>query len=186
MRVLRLQLLCVSTALLIVLAACDRNSNPEMVGHSAPDFTLTDGDRTVSLHDFRGHVTVLNFWASWCPPCLEETPSLIDMQHKLKGQVTLIAVSLDEDNDAYEKFLKDHNVDFLTVRDVQQKTKALYPTTGYPETFIIDQAGVIRRKWVGPIDWTQPEVIRYLAQLQAGRPAPQLNVKPGKAQRAGL
>ncbi|HEY0566029.1 MAG TPA: TlpA disulfide reductase family protein, partial [Terriglobales bacterium] len=65
------------------LTACDRGSKPEFIGKSAPDFTLADADRSVSLHDYKGKVVVLNFWASWCPPCIEETPALVQMQQDL-------------------------------------------------------------------------------------------------------
>src|SRR5207302_6459277 len=88
---------------LIILTSqgCQRGSHPEMIGKAAPDFTVHDSDRTVALHDFRGRVVVLNFWATWCPPCVEEMPSLVAMQRKMKGSVTVLAVSLDLDESAY-------------------------------------------------------------------------------------
>src|SRR5438105_4523551 len=83
--------------LLVVFPGCQRGSQPEMVGRAAPDFTVRDSGRTVALHDFRGKVVVLNFWATWCPPCVEEMPSLVAMQSKMKGSVTVLAVNLDVD-----------------------------------------------------------------------------------------
>jgi len=109
---------------------------------------------------------VLNIWASWCPPCVEETPALIAMQQKLKDKgVTIVAVSIDEDADAYHRFIKDHGVNFLTVRDPDRKTANLYGTFGWPETYIIDRKGVIRRKFIGAADWTSPEITSYLENL---------------------
>src|SRR5258706_15634692 len=74
--------------LILSTSGCDRGSRPELVGKPAPLFTVQDSDRKVSLQDFRGQVVVLNFWASWCPPCIEETPSLVAMSQKLRGRVT--------------------------------------------------------------------------------------------------
>lgn len=136
-----------------------------MIGSQAQDFTVKDSDRTVSLHDYRGKVILLNFWASWCAPCIEEMPSLVQLQKRMAPKVTVVAVSIDEDEAAYHKFLRDHNVDLLTVRDPQQKTPMMYGTTGWPETFVIDSRGIIRRKFVGAINWTSPEIIQYLSKL---------------------
>jgi peroxiredoxin len=134
---------------------------------SAPEFTVQDSDRTVDLNQFRGQIVVLNFWATWCPPCVEEMPSLVEMQRKMKAKgVTVVAVSIDEDVDAYRAFLKEHSVELLTVRDPAQKTPTLYGTRGWPETFIIDRHGVMRRKFIGAVDWTEPEITDYLSKLQ--------------------
>ncbi len=132
----------------------------------APDFTVQDSDRKVTLSELRGKVVVLNFWASWCPPCIEETPSLLDMQHKLRDKgVTVLAVSIDEDEGAYHRFLIDHHVDLLTVRDSHAASNSLYGTFKFPETYIIDRNGVMRRKFIGAVDWTSPEVVEFLSKL---------------------
>src|SRR4029453_16840915 len=83
-------------ALLLLVAGCDRGSTPEMVGRPAPEFSVTDTDRKVALRDLRGKIVVLNFWATWCPPCVEEMPSLIAMQKQMKDKVTVFAVSTDQ------------------------------------------------------------------------------------------
>src|SRR3954471_22920881 len=98
------------------LVGCDRGVHPDLVGKTAPGFSVTDEDRTVALNDFRGKVVVLNFWASWCPPCIEETPSMIAMQEKMRGRITIVAVSTDDDRNAYLRFLRDQRTNFLTVR----------------------------------------------------------------------
>lgn len=147
------------------LAGCDRGARPKLVGTAAPDFTVTDSQRTVALDQFRGRVVVLNFWATWCPPCIEEFPSLIEMQHRMKDKVTVLAISTDDNEVAYRKFLADHDVDLLTVRDGAQRSNRLYGTFGFPETYIIDKNGVIRRKFIGPVDWTSSDIISYLNQL---------------------
>ncbi len=132
----------------------------------APDFTVQDADRTVSLSDLRGKVVVLNFWATWCPPCVEEMPSLVQMQDKMQAKgVEVLAVSVDVDENAYHKFLRDYKVTLLTVRDAERKSNNLYGTFKFPETYIIDRNGVMRRKFIGPVDWSQSEVVEFLSKL---------------------
>jgi peroxiredoxin len=127
---------------------------------------VQDSDRKVTLSQFRGQVVVLNFWATWCPPCIEETPSMVRMQARLRDKgVVVVAVSIDEDDAAYHKFLKDYGVNMVTVRDQARKASSLYGTFGWPETYIIDRSGVIRRKFIGPVDWTSAEVTDYLGKL---------------------
>ncbi|MGA3349399.1 MAG: TlpA disulfide reductase family protein [Candidatus Sulfotelmatobacter sp.] len=133
---------------------------------AAPDFTVQDADHTVTLSQLKGQIVVLNFWATWCPPCIEEMPSLVQMQQRMKAKgVTVLAVSVDADGSAYRQFLKDHNVNLLSVRDPDQKSNGLYGTSKFPETYIIDRSGVIRRKFIGAVDWTEPDVIEYLGKL---------------------
>ena len=153
---------------LLSLAGCYSSAKPALIGHPAPDFTVKDTDRTVALKQFQGQVVVLNFWGTFCPPCIEEMPSLLEMQRHMKARgVTVVAVSIDEDDAAYHQFLKDHNLnaDLLTVRDGSKATATLYGTRGWPETFIIDRHGVMRRKFIGAIDWTGPEITDFLSKL---------------------
>jgi len=109
---------------------------------------------------------VLNFWATWCPPCIEEMPSLVQMQQRMKAKgVTVLAVSVDADEKQYRRFLREHNVNLLSVRDADQKSNELYGTFKFPETYVIDRNGVVRRKFIGAVDWTEPEVIDFLGKL---------------------
>ncbi|MGZ4812575.1 MAG: peroxiredoxin family protein [Terriglobales bacterium] len=149
-----------------LLSGCYSGSRPPRIGEAAPDFSIQDTSRAVALHDFRGKVVVLNFWATWCPPCVEEMPSLVQMQSRLKDKgVTVLAVSVDVDENAYKKFLRDHGVDLLAVRDPNQKSNALYGTFKFPETYVIDRDGKVRRKFIGAIDWNQPEIVSYLSRM---------------------
>jgi len=136
-----------------------------MIGSQAPDFTVKDSDRTVSLHDLRGKPVVLNFWTTWCPPCVEEMPSLVQLQRRMGPRITVLAVSWDASESEYHKFLRDYKIDLLTVRDPEKKTSDLYGATGQPETFIIDASGTLRRKFIGPVAWNNPEIIEYLDKL---------------------
>lgn len=127
---------------------------------------MRDADRSVTLSQYRGQVLVLNFWATWCAPCVEEIPSLVQLQRQMKAKgVTVLAISVDVDQAAYQKFIKDHNVNLLTVRDAEQKTNTLYGTFKFPETYVIDRDGIMRRKFLGPIDWTARDVTDFLGTL---------------------
>lgn len=150
--------------LALSLNGCDRGSRPRLIGSTAPDFTLKDSDRTVSLRELRGKPVVLNFWAAHCPPCVDEMPSLVELQRRMP-RVTVLGVGVDTTEADYHTFLRTYQIDFLTVRDAEKESYNRYGATGYPETFIIDASGIVRRKFVGATDWTKPEIIEYLNTL---------------------
>jgi cytochrome c biogenesis protein CcmG/thiol:disulfide interchange protein DsbE len=152
--------------LTVLLPACYRGSRPPRIGTAAPDFVVQDADRKVTLSELHGKVVVLNFWATWCAPCVEEMPSLVQLQQRFKDKgVTVVGISIDVDRDAYHKFLKDYKIDFLTVRDPDQKTSSVYGTFKWPETYIIDRDGIVRRKFIGAVEWSQPEIVDFLSKL---------------------
>lgn len=160
-------------ALVLAASGC-YNTKPEGINKPAPDFTVKDSDRSVTLSQLRGKIVVLNFWATWCPPCIDEMPSLVQLQKKFRGtDITVLAVSVDDDPDAYHKFLKDHGIDLLTVREGGARTDTgvispvtnMYGTFRIPESYVIDRNGMIRRKFVGPVDWSQTEISEYLSRL---------------------
>ena len=154
------------TLISLTLSGCYGGSRPPRIGSPAPDFAVQDADRKVEIRVFRGKIVLLNFWATWCAPCVEEMPSLVQLQQRMKDKgVTVVAVSVDVDNDAYHKFLVDHKIDLLTVRDPDQKANNLYGTFKFPETYIIDRNGIVRRKFIGAVDWSQPEIVDFLTKL---------------------
>jgi thiol-disulfide isomerase/thioredoxin len=143
---------------------CDRGDHPGSVGKAAPTFVMSDGVQTVDMGKLKGKVVVLNLWATWCAPCVEELPSLLTLQQKLPN-IAVVAVSTDQDDTVYRKFLVKHNVDVLTVRDADQKVNQMYGTVMIPETYIIDRQGVIRRKFIGAQNWTGADIVDYLNKL---------------------
>lgn len=155
-----------------LLTACDRDPKPRFVGEPAPLFAVQDSTTSVSLQQLRGKLVLLNFWATWCPPCVEEMPSLVALQKRMGDKLTILAVSVDEDEGEYRRFLARHRIELLTVRDAEQRSNLLYGTTRFPETYVIDPSGVVRRKFVGPVDWERADVIEYLEKLHAATATP--------------
>jgi thiol-disulfide isomerase/thioredoxin len=152
--------------LVLILAAtgCDRGAHPGQIGKPAPAIAIEDGGRPVSLDQFRGKIVVLNFWASWCPPCLEEFPSLAQLQQQMPG-IVVLAVSFDQDPSAYREYLVDNHIGVRTVLDTSERSNLAFGTSRPPETFILDRQGIIRRKFIGAQDWVSPEITGYLKQL---------------------
>ena len=136
-------------------------------GDRAPGFTLTtDTGQGVSLSDYSGKWVLLNFWATWCGPCVQETPSLNRLHQELGGQgLVVVGVSVDESREAYEAFLERFGITFPTVRDPERTVPTRYGTYLYPESYLIDPKGVVVRKYVGAENWMRPEVVNYLRSL---------------------
>lgn len=150
-----------------------RQGEASLWGKTPRNFALEISGKHVHLSDLRGKVVVLNFWASWCPPCVDEAPSLNHLQKYLEPRNALVlGVAADEDPDAFSKFLIDQGVTFPTYRDPGTKERispiALsFGTSMIPETYIIDRSGKIVRKVIGPQQWDSPEMRAYLDSILA-------------------
>lgn len=156
--------------LVVVLVAVVADALRERVidkGDDAPRFSVrTDSGVTITNKDFGGKVLVVNFWATWCPPCVEELPSLNEFQRRLGDEgVVVLGISVDDDEAVYRGFLEKHGVSFLTVRDPEAKISADFGTYRYPETYIIDAGGKVRQKIIGPTDWSGERMIGYVRSL---------------------
>jgi cytochrome c biogenesis protein CcmG/thiol:disulfide interchange protein DsbE len=156
----------VSVLLLFALPSY-RQGEASIAGKTADDFALTIDGKPQRLSDYRGKVVVLNFWASWCPPCVEEAPALNRLQrHIAPLGGTILGVSIDEDPAAYEKFLRDFAIVFPTwrdpnVQDNKSKIELGYGTSLIPETYVINRHGKIARKLVSAQQWDSPEMLAY-------------------------
>jgi len=138
-----------------------------VVGDSAPDFTITaDNGRTVSTSNFGGKLLVLNFWATWCPPCINEIPSLDQFQKLFASSgVVVLGVSVDKDEQVYKRFLSRAKVSFMTARDPGNKINAEYGTFKFPETYLINSEGKVVMKVINETDWTDPKMLDYVKSL---------------------
>jgi cytochrome c biogenesis protein CcmG/thiol:disulfide interchange protein DsbE len=138
-----------------------------VVGDTAPSFTVTtEKGGTISTANFGGKLLVLNFWATWCPPCVEETPSLDQFARAFAGKgVVVLGISVDKDERAYKAFLARSGVTFHTARDPEAKINADYGTFKYPETYIIDTRGKVVRKYIGPENWTDGNMLSDVQSL---------------------
>jgi peroxiredoxin len=137
-------------------------------GDQAVNFRITANDgKEYSIKDFHGKVLVLNFWASWCKPCVDEMPSLNRFAQDLrKDGVVVLGISVDHDKEKFEKFVKNANIQFPVYLDEKADIPWSYGTTKYPETYIIDKSGKVVEKIIGERVWVDPQVIdsvkRYL------------------------
>src|SRR6266852_6372960 len=133
-------------------------------GDTASDFSITaDNGRTVSARHFGGKLLVLNFWATWCPPCIEELPSLDQFQRQFADSgVVVLGVSMDKDEKLYKRFLSRANVSFLTARDPANKINAEYGTLKFPETYIIGRDGKVLMKIINSTNWVDEKMLRYV------------------------
>lgn len=138
-----------------------------VVGDSAPDFSITaDNGRTVSVSNFGGKLLVLNFWATWCPPCISEIPSLDQFQKLFASSgVVVLGVSVDKDEQVYKRFLSRAKVSFMTARDPGNKINAEYGTFKFPETYLINSDGKVVMKVINETDWTDPKMLDYVKSL---------------------
>ncbi len=143
---------------------------PVSIGSHAPAFTAkTVGAPTIrSLGDYSGKVVLLNIWATWCPPCQAEMPSLEKLHEAFAKQgLKIVAVSIDDavSEDSIAAFARNLGLTFEILHDAKGAIEQTYQTTGYPETFVIGRDGVIRKKWIGAADWNDQGNRALIAQL---------------------
>jgi len=160
-------LLAVLTAGLVYTVSGTLKERIVEAGETAPKFTLkTDQGRQVSRADFGGKLLVLNFWATWCQPCVEEIPSLNEFAKKYSDQgVVVLGVSVDRNEKLYRDFVQRNKLAFLTMRDPEANLSGQYGTFKYPETYIIDRNGKVVQKIIGPQNWTDPAYLNFFQSL---------------------
>jgi len=163
---------------LIILAWIGRDAfQPLGPGARAPAFQARALDgRMVSLSDFEGKVVLLNIWATWCPPCVEEMPSMQRLAEALRGEdFEVVAVSIDaprgerdpqgQPGGDIQAFVESLGIDFLILHDPAGDIRMTYQTYAVPESFVIGRDGIIYRKVSGATDWDRPEYIEFLRRL---------------------
>ena len=172
--IILIALIVLGAAILFLLqakddAAVNLAGQPQLgKGVLAPDFSLTalDGQR-VRLSDYRGKVVLLNIWATWCLPCVEEMPSMERLHQTMSDEdFKILAVSIDTSGaEVVRAFMKQHSLNFTALSDPQNTIRSLYQTTGIPESFIIDRNGTIVGKVIGPRDWAAADTVGFLQEL---------------------
>ncbi|MBI5236166.1 MAG: TlpA family protein disulfide reductase [Deltaproteobacteria bacterium] len=167
----------------VMLIYGKKSYEPIVAGSTVIDFTLPDmNGGQVNLKDYRGKVVFLNFWATWCKPCEEELPSMQQLHQTLNGQpFEMLAVSIDSDTEPVKKFISAYGLTFTVLHDRNGKMKDRYKTTGVPETFIIDQNGVVAEKIMGPRNWALASSITSVVELLKYGPRTSEEYKGAKA-----
>lgn len=162
---LKALLVVLTLAFLGVIGYSLRDSSAKE-GGKAPEFSLTtDEGRRISTTSFGGKVLVLNFWATWCAPCVQEIPSLNEFQKEFSSKgVIVVAVSVDKNPQKYRSFLDHVHVSFDTARDPNANLSAEYGTFQYPESYIIKD-GRVMRKLPNAEDWLSDDMKQYVQSL---------------------
>lgn len=159
------------TALLLPLcasAAGKQTLTPVADLPPAPDFTLQDVDgKTWRLSELRGRPVIVNFWATWCPPCREEMPSMQRAWEQLQAEgVVMLAVNVGESADTVFQFTANYPVDFPLLLDLDSAVLGLWPVQGLPATFVVDAAGRIAYRAIGGREWDDPQLLAPVLKLR--------------------
>ncbi len=161
---------------MLIAAGCQSKPKPTVsatgkaaINSLAPDFTTKNiiTGQDVTLSAYKGKITLVNLWATWCPPCRAEIPSMNTFYKHYDGKVAIIAISVDESSDnAVLNFANSYNMSFDVAHDNGTLNK-IYGTGSIPTTYIVDKDGVIVEKIIGSISWDSPEVYAYFDKLLA-------------------
>jgi peroxiredoxin len=139
--------------------------SPKLQG-LAPDFELADAaGKRWSLHALRGRPVLVSFWATWCPPCVQEMPSLEALARRLDDRATVLAVSVDENWDAIRKFFP-HGTPLTVLLDPSREVPASFGTSQFPESFLVDPSGHVRYAFINQRNWSLPEAAACIEDLR--------------------
>lgn len=135
-------------------------------GNPAPDFTLVDIEgRTWTLAELKGQVVFLNFWATWCPPCVSEMPAMQNLYNTLpQDQFKMLAILYGDEARNATAFAEKLDITLPILLDEGNQVGMHYGLTGVPETFILDKKGIIREKFQGPAEWDSADAIHMIRQ----------------------
>lgn len=169
-RIIFLSIAC----LFLSMNACTKSDAPKKSAVAtekslAPDVSVTSlaNGSSLKLSDLKGKVVLLNFWATWCPPCREEIPSMMKLNSFMSGKpFQMVAISIDEGGKpAIDSFFKESGFSLPTYLDESGASAKSYGITGVPESFIIDKKGVLVKKIIGGFAWDSPEAVSFLEGL---------------------
>jgi peroxiredoxin len=137
-------------------------------GDKAPLFSLKDmNGKNWSLDELKGKVVLVNFWASWCPPCRVEMPSMQNLLLKMKNNKDFIILTIlySDDPTTALKYMKENKLTLTVLLNKSLTVSKMFGVTGVPETYIIDKKGILRRKIIGPINFDTPDTLAFLSSL---------------------
>jgi thiol-disulfide isomerase/thioredoxin len=143
----------------------ERISAPK-VELAAADFEgILLGGKPFRLSDQKGKVVFLNFWATWCSPCLKEMPDMQELQKELGSKILVLAVGMGEDAERIEKFQKKYQFDFAILPDPEMVVTQLYGVRNIPITYLVDPSGIVVGRALGPREWTRPKLLAFFENL---------------------
>ncbi len=154
-------------------------TRPVQLGERVPNFDLSlaadngsVASGTTELGDYHGKVLVLNFWATWCPPCVTETPSLEDFAQRVKPMgVEVLGASEDTDPAALAAFIAKYHLTYTIAHDPGRTLATRYGTLQFPETYIIDKDGHLAEKIISNTEWDDPRMLAYVRELARSGPS---------------
>ncbi len=167
---LKLAVLVVIVGAATYFAVRQRAPHPLEVGDSAPDFSVPAFPAgSLELGAYQQQVVLINFWATWCPPCVEEAPSLERFAERVRPEgVVVLGVSVDEDPAALKEFIEQYHLTYPIGRNPDRSLPARFGTVQFPETYILDRHGRLAEKVVGAIDWDDPRILSFVTELARG------------------
>lgn len=156
---------------LLLFVACGQQPKVAEVGKLAPDFTLVDRKgKTWNLAELKGQVVFVNFWATWCLPCIKEMPSMQKLYSSMpENKFKMLAILSNDKPAIADAVVAKQKYTFPILIDPENKAGKAYGLTGVPETYIIDKQGVLREKFLGPVQWDSPGVRQMLMKYVAQR-----------------
>jgi len=167
MNVVKVAVLVVIVGGAVYWALRQRSPRPLAIGDSALEFSVPAiPSGSLDLKNYRGQIVLVNFWATWCPPCVEETPSLEQFAEKMRDRgVAVLSVSVDENQKAIEDFIAKYHISYPVGRDPDRSLAARYGTVLFPETYILDRRGLVAEKVAEAIDWNDPRIQTFVLDL---------------------
>jgi peroxiredoxin len=166
----KLSLLLLLFCLPVFICACEQAPKMAEIGKRAPDFSLVDRTgKTWTLSELKGQVVFVNFWATWCPPCREEMPSMQRLYTLLpKDTFKMLSILNRDDPNRADIFAAKLGITIPILNDQDDLVGQQYGLTGVPETFIVDKQGILREKFIGPAQWDAPPfqqmLMKYINQ----------------------
>lgn len=157
--------------LVFLLLGCDSSSQSRptaLVGEVAPDFTLMNMDgEPVTLSELQGQVVLINFWATWCPPCREEKPTMEKLYQRFRDEgLVVLAVNVEENgHQVVSQYLMNYHYSFPIVLDPRAAVQSQYGVFRYPESFVVNREGVIVERVIGGRDWMANPAYRMIETL---------------------